>query len=200
MSYREHELPFDSFIGGWFIPEEICDELIDCFKSTNELTISDGCIRSHEQGVVDTSVKESRDLTLYNNTKHPGFRKYQQHLLGVANLYNTKYTFAFPRSDLGTREGYNIQWYPKNGGYKEFHCERCSPDPIELCRHLVFMTYLTDVVGEGGETEFYYQKLKIKPKKGLTLIWPSDWTHTHRGIPAPDEEKVIITGWIHYEN
>ena len=62
------------------------------------------------------------------------------------------------------------------------------------------MTYLTDVVGEGGETEFYYQKLKIKPKKGLTLIWPSDWTHTHRGIPAPDEEKVIITGWIHYEN
>ena len=43
------------------------------------------------------------------------------------------------------------------------------------------MTYL-NTIKVGGETEFLYQKLKIKPKKGLTLIWPTDWTHTHRGL------------------
>ena len=64
-------------------------------------------------------------------------------------------------------------------------------------RHLVWMTYLNDVE-EGGETEFYYQKLKVKPRKGLTLIWPVDWTHTHRGIVAPKEEKMILTGWFSF--
>ena len=65
-------------------------------------------------------------------------------------------------------------------------------------RHLVWMTYLNDIE-EGGETEFYYQKLKVKPRKGLTLIWPVDWTHTHRGIGATEEEKIILTGWFSFE-
>jgi len=32
------------------------------------------------------------------------------------------------------------------------------------------------------------------------LIWPADWTHTHRGIVAPNEEKIIATGWLHLTN
>jgi hypothetical protein len=59
------------------------------------------------------------------------------------------------------------------------------------------MTYLNDV-DEAGETEFLYQEIKFKPKKGLTLIWPADWTHTHRGIPSLSEEKYIITGWFNF--
>ena len=46
-------------------------------------------------------------------------------------------------------------------------------------RCFAFMTYLNDV-SDGG-TEFMYQKLISPAKKGLTMIWPSDWTHTHRG-------------------
>ena len=40
--------------------------------------------------------------------------------------------------------------------------------------------------------------LKIKPKKGLSLVWPADWTFTHRGNSAPSEEKYIVTGWFNY--
>ena len=59
------------------------------------------------------------------------------------------------------------------------------------------MTYLNDIE-DGGETEFLYQKIKVKPRKGLTLIWPVDWTHTHRGIVSPSQEKTIITGWYEF--
>ena len=59
------------------------------------------------------------------------------------------------------------------------------------------MTYLNDVENE-GETEFYHQKIKVKPQKGLTLIWPADWTHTHRGIASKIDEKYIITGWFSF--
>ena len=64
-------------------------------------------------------------------------------------------------------------------------------------RHLVFMTYL-NTVKSGGETEFYHQKVKVKPKKGKTLIWPSEWTHIHRGRTSFKEDKYIITGWFSF--
>ena len=39
---------------------------------------------------------------------------------------------------------------------------------------------------------------KYKPKKGLTLIWPAIWTHTHKGVVSKKHTKYIITGWINY--
>ena len=57
------------------------------------------------------------------------------------------------------------------------------------------MTYLNDVE-EGGETIFPYQKLKVKPKKGKTILWPAYWTHAHLGNVAKTEEKYITTGWF----
>jgi hypothetical protein len=59
------------------------------------------------------------------------------------------------------------------------------------------MTYLNTVF-KGGETEFLYQDIKFSPTKGNTLLWPAYFTHTHRGIPAPIEDKFIITGWFEY--
>jgi hypothetical protein len=38
----------------------------------------------------------------------------------------------------------------------------------------------------------------VQPKKGLTLIWPADWTFTHRGVPSPTQEKIITTGWFNF--
>jgi len=28
-----------------------------------------------------------------------------------------------------------------------------------------------------------------------TVIWPADFTHTHRGIVSKTQEKYIATGW-----
>ena len=33
---KEHNLPFNSFIGGWYIDPKICDDLITLFKSQKE--------------------------------------------------------------------------------------------------------------------------------------------------------------------
>ena len=60
------------------------------------------------------------------------------------------------------------------------------------------MTYLNDV-DDGGETEFLYQDVKTKAVKGKTVIFPVEWTHTHRGIPSPTQDKYIITGWFSFK-
>jgi hypothetical protein len=36
-------------------------------------------------------------------------------------------------------------------------------------------------------------------KKGLTMIWPTDWTHIHRGIVSETKEKMIVTGWYNFD-
>ena len=58
------------------------------------------------------------------------------------------------------------------------------------------MTYLNTVTDKGG-TEFYHQEMTTDAIEGNTVIWSSDWTHTHRGI-VTQETKYIVTGWYTY--
>ena len=60
------------------------------------------------------------------------------------------------------------------------------------------MTYLNDVT-DGGGTEWYHQEYQSNAKKGLSLIWPADFTHVHKGIVSPTQEKYIVTGWFVYK-
>ena len=73
------------------------------------------------------------------------------------------------------------------------HSERTSIDTLHCI--LAWMTYLNDVV-EGGTTYFEYYDLEIKPRKGLTLIWPAEWTHAHKGNVLHSGSKYIVTGWM----
>ena len=77
-------------------------------------------------------------------------------------------------------------------GYHEFHCE----DTSWAYRHrvLAWMVYLNDIE-EGGETEWLYQQLKIKPKANTGVVWPGSFTHLHRGNPPISGTKYILTGW-----
>jgi hypothetical protein len=92
----------------------------------------------------------------------------------------------------------NIQHYiADRGGYPKWHCE-CMPrlDGGEsLHRHLLWTIYLNDRF-DGGETEFLYQRRKIKPRTGSLLIAPATFTHTHRGNRPLGGDKYIATSWI----
>jgi hypothetical protein len=60
---------------------------------------------------------------------------------------------------------------------------------------MAYMTYLNDI-NIGGGTEFLNQQLVTPAETGLTLLWPAQWTHYHKGVVAPTEVKYIITGWL----
>ena len=181
------------FISGWVIDQSICDGVIDFYKEDNYFPVTQGLSSS---GQINKKQKESFDKTISHITKDQRLLNYFDALSEVVKLYTEKYIWSDITESWSIVEGVNIQWYPPNGGFKVYHFER-NGKLSSMNRHLVFMTYLNDVT-DAGETEFYYQKLKVKPQKGLTLVWPVDWTHTHRGIPSPTQEKIIITGWYSY--
>jgi len=183
----------NNFIETYQIRNDICDNLIEYYNRP-EVEKAEG---STTFGVNKKS-KDSMDarVRIDEIKDSPEIQEYVKNLLLCVRLYQEKYEYCHT-SSFGITEDFNIQYYPPSGGYKKWHTERGSSKHPICNRHLVFMTYLNDVYSR-GETEFYYQKKKFKSRKGKTLIWPADWTHTHRGIPSHKEEKYIITGWLSY--
>ena len=110
--------------------------------------------------------------------------------------YLKSYEFANDVYYFNIIEELKIQHYKKNDCYFKYHFEN-SGTVSTIKRHLVFMTYLNTVTDQ-GETEWFYQNLKVRPEKGLTVIWSADWYFTHRGIPSPTQTKYIVTGWYSY--
>ena len=190
---KEHKInKNNNFINGWYINDlSICDNLIKYFEKSDKKEVG-------KCGEIDRKKKNSTDLGLSTNLIEPCVQKYLNELKLVVDKYKSVYEYADKNQYFWQiNNNFNIQKYDPHGGFYEWHTERNHP----RCslRHLAFMTYLNDV-NDGGETEWYYQKLKVKPKKGLTVIWGTDWTFTHRGIPSPTETKYIITGWYSYIN
>ena len=87
------------------------------------------------------------------------------------------------------------RYYKQKQGYHVFHADFDDSSSSRIKRSHVAMYYLNDVQ-EGGETEWYYQKLKLKPKKGSLVIWPAYFTHHHKGHIPISNDKYIITMWI----
>lgn len=178
----------ENFIAGWYINTDLCDKIIESYKNLQ--------LQGKEHGIKD-SITDYYSISLFD-IAYEIKESYLQELLKVTEKYKEKYKWCSEDQNFWTiTTPPNIQRYEPNHNYKIWHCE---DNGFASCfhRHLVFMTYLNDIE-QDGETEFFYQSLKIKPKKGLTIIWPSAWTHTHRGIAAPYEEKFIVTGWFSYD-
>jgi hypothetical protein len=148
------------------------------------------------KAIVDPEFKDSTDNNIANTPML--LAKYILNLTKITDNYVEKFPSCNYYGPWSLEESINIQFYKPGQAYHKWHTERFGSKGAVVARHLVFMTYLNDVT-DGGETEFLNQNLKIKPKKGLTLIWPADWTYTHRGLPSPTQEKAIITGWFHYQ-
>ena len=94
--------------------------------------------------------------------------------------------------------GLKLQKTDPGGGYHVWHSEQ-GPGWTSN-RALVYLFYLNTLDGEGGETEFLYQKERFNPTENQMLLWPAAYTHTHRGNAVFGERsKYIVTGWFYYD-
>tara|TARA_A100001015_G_scaffold175637_1_gene195382 strand:- start:196 stop:825 length:630 start_codon:yes stop_codon:yes gene_type:complete len=179
----------ETFIKEFNFSEEdmhLCDDLIEYHKNNMEYKNLGKSIGANE-------MKKSTDVTIFPASQNPSILMYRKLLFGYIKEYNAAYDN--PLTEMTIADGFNIQHYKPGEGYLNWHSERS----IHLThqRALTFMTYLNDV-SDGGGTEFKYQKLRHNAKRGKTLIWPSDFTHTHRGQKSETEEKYITTGWFNH--
>ncbi len=181
-----------NFVHQQFLKDlSLCDRIIEAHK--NSPYKGAGHVLSQGELCIRQDLKDSTDCWLDGDL----MAEYAVELQGVVDEYIKKYPACNMYAPWTVVEQINIQLYKPNGGYKAWHTERGSIAPQAAARHLVFMTYLNDVTDEGG-TEFMNQKLVVNAEKGKTLIWPADWTHTHRGVVSPTQDKYIVTGWFSF--
>tara|TARA_B100000287_G_C20277909_1_gene640763 strand:- start:44 stop:628 length:585 start_codon:yes stop_codon:yes gene_type:complete len=166
----------------------ICDGLIDYHNNSIEYKNKGSTLSGMGKDKIST------DVPIYPGSHHATVAMYIQELFGIVGGYLENYGIS-DKIRLTMKEPINLQHYAPNEGFFAWHFERSCYQSHQ--RALVFMTYLNDV-NDGGETEFHFQKQKIKPVKGKTVIWPTDFTHLHRGVTSPTEHKYIATGWFSF--
>ncbi len=185
---------YKDFIGIYddAVSVEFCDELIDFFHSTdpkNHMIAEEAYGGAHNRR--DTAI----NLEDYSEKIYADY--ISNIIMNYVKLYKKKYfSYEYAKHFDYTTPYFKVQQTEPQGGYHIWHYEVDSISNV--ARSLVWMIYLNDVPKGEGETEFLWQGLRVQPKAGTLLIWPAQFTHTHRGNPVYNCTKYVSTGWIEY--
>tara|TARA_R100001086_G_scaffold115127_3_gene58818 strand:- start:86 stop:685 length:600 start_codon:yes stop_codon:yes gene_type:complete len=190
---KDHrKYPDNYFIGCYIMQEPLINSLLE-WKELNKEFGKKTSVQNKEVSNKDI-IKVCLEWGIENNNMYYPWGNYQKALKNCIDKYFSRY----PQSQkvtpfLHLERIYNLQHYKPGEGFWAWHKENIG-DKESIRRHLVFMTYLTTTPNAG--TEFQAQNLTVPCEKGVTLIWPAGWTHTHRGQISNTHEKTIVTGWI----
>lgn len=170
------------------LPPSICEEMMARFEAHPE---DQYLGRIGQDAHSDRGIKKSTDLVVSNKEHWKDVDQYLFRSLALAlKVFQEKYPyFKGPFKD----SGYAIQ-RTNPGEHYHWHIDGGSHDFAQ--RQLVAVWYLNDVPGPGGETEFLFQDVKVKPKQGRLVLFPPFWTHEHRGVTLEKGVKYIATTWV----
>jgi len=170
------------------LSESLCKDMIDRFEAHAEEQYEG---RIGQQINKDQSVKKTTDIVVSGKEHWKDIDRALFQSMGRAILeFRESFPyFKGPFKDMG----YAIQRYLP-GEYYHWHIDGGSHDFSQ--RQLVALWYLNDVPGPGGETEFLFQDIKVKPETGKLVLFPPFWTHEHRAVTMKEGVKYIATTWV----
>lgn len=195
---------FTDFVGVWknFVPKSFCQKLIDLHTEvTTSSSIVDGSditpqneefmIMHGEHQFPSANLGRSDTSILINHVSTDLSYHAHQYMQSCVQHYISKYgqlkACRIISSDL------KLQKTEPMGGYHVWHYENSTYEQSN--RELTWIIYLNDMPDGEGETEFLYQKRRVKPEAGTVVIWPAGMTHVHRGLTVYSQDKYILTGW-----
>ena len=182
------------FIKKYKIPPNVCDDLINFFESNKKKQVvgtvgGDNRIERESKSCTELFIKPNENI----------IQDYLSELENCLEQYKQEYNEINYLSSWSLTEHVKIQKYNPEESFSKWHFEKdldTKGSGDSVLRVLAFMTYL-NTVKQGGETQWKYQNIKTKPVQGDTLIWPADWTHTHKGCIS-NSIKYIVTGWYNF--
>jgi hypothetical protein len=170
------------------LPARLCEQMIQRFEQREDDQYEG---RIGQLMGKDRRVKKSTDLVVSGKPHWKDVDRALFHSLAVA-LREFRESFPYFKGRFKDM-GYAIQ-RTQPGEHYHWHIDGGSHDFSQ--RQLVALWYLNTVQGPGGETEFLFQNIKIKPEQGKLLLFPPFWTHEHRGVVLQRGIKYIATTWV----
>jgi len=198
---------FNNFIGIFenAVDPLLCDKIVDHFHlvKDNDLTLNrqqiNPQVKKTEKDTLNYFLEDPRQSSnpesIISKTDNWILNEFKNATWECYNAYANKFGSIDSLGKHSISPHVKIQLSLSGQGYHMWHCES---DCIATSHRLALVLLYLNDVEDGGETEFLYQSLRIKPKKGSLIICPADFTHTHRGNPPLTGEKYIITTWIEF--
>jgi Rps23 Pro-64 3,4-dihydroxylase Tpa1-like proline 4-hydroxylase len=170
------------------LPAQICEDMVRRFEAATDEQYQG---RIGQVLTEDQNIKKSTDLVVSGkeNWKDADHNLFYSLGLALKEFRETFPYFKGPFKDMG----YAIQ-RTNPGEFYHWHIDGGSHEFSQ--RQLVAVWYLNDVPGPGGETEFLFQDVKVKPEQGKLVLFPPFWTHEHRGVTLEKGVKYIATTWV----
>lgn len=117
--------------------------------------------------------------------------------LAVTNLYELEYRKIYKKNVVKV-EAPQLLEYPVGGKY-DMHNDAddwIDGKPVRKTdRDVSILAYLNDDY-EGGELEFNFFGITIKPKKGMIIAFPSYYEFTHQVHPVTKGTRYTLVTWI----
>ena len=152
-------------------------------------------LTEHQTGFKNQDERIFMDLANHNNMFHVDADLCKFFYQTIMTTYEEKYRSKYDSLSAVVQhspKGMSLQKTRPHQGYHAWHCE--NADLCTSSRVMAYTLYL-NAVEEGGETEFLYQGVKIKPEPGKLAFFPAYYTHPHRGNPIYKGVKYIVSGW-----
>jgi predicted 2-oxoglutarate/Fe(II)-dependent dioxygenase YbiX len=138
---------------------------------------------SRTNGIIDIS--HLADIT-NNKLMQNIHNQFYISLLAATLPYTKRYAF----NEGFWHEGYSLLKYQESQYYDAHYDGSTS-----IGRAISALVYLNDDY-EGGEIEFVNFKVKIKPKAGMMILFPSNYAYRHIAHPVTSGTKYALVTWI----
>ncbi len=171
------------------LTNDFCNHVIRKFENDNNK------IPGRSYRGVDIKIKDSTDLSVtesYDWDEEDNI--FYEALKNPLDNYLNEYVYPkkIQQTPITYDTGYQIQrTTPLQNGYV-WHHDSCVENNAQ--RIVTYIWYL-NTINEEGTTDFI-DGTEIKPEQGKLILFPSFWTHIHKGNPPKKKNKYICTGWV----
>ena len=175
------------------LPQDFCQHIIKKFELDERKEIG-RVNKLNTNGDINYNVKNTTEIILDEKKKDWGqelnfiVNSLKVHL----NMYLKPWQPAIRTSIYP--ETFRIAKY-ETGDRFALHSDNIGGS---VTRIITAIWYLNDV-SKGGETEYPWQNISIKPKAGRLLLCPISWTHIHQGKAPISSSKYIIITQLHQQ-
>lgn len=184
------------FISSWSINEENLDEIVEYFNLSHE----NHAQGAYKTGLIDKTKKDCIELSIkpkvVDEKKLNFFFNYLNKIKICYEDYIKQWGYLQNNSQKIYIGSIKIEKYLLSGHNKEYQCDR--NDIHSSHKSLSWITFLNSIEKEEGYMNFKYFDYSVQPKKGLTLMWPSDWTHMNNHDVMKTQDKFSIRGNIQF--
>jgi len=169
------------------IPHELCDAILKEYEndSLDNAAVSNGNVDLDKRNCEVIGVSHSAVID-----KNPQYRKYLDENLHVCAIkvmgfYGSKHKVACVMDT-----GYDLLRYKEGGFFKTHIDEGPKYNRTVSCSLILNDDY------EGGEFAFFDREIKLTPKKGDALMFPSNYIYPHEVMPVTKGTRYSIVTWF----